>query len=72
MSATTAERSASDNRKSYSPIRPRQAGGGAVGPGVLALHVPGGGFHVKAAGLRLARFYENELVSERGAAAVSH
>jgi len=35
----------------------RQAGGGAVGPGVLALHVPGGGFHVKAAGLRLARFY---------------
>jgi ornithine cyclodeaminase/alanine dehydrogenase-like protein (mu-crystallin family) len=24
---------------------------------VLALHVPGGGFHVKAAGLRLARFY---------------
>lgn len=35
----------------------RQAGGGAVGPGVLALHVPGGGFHVKAAGLRLGRFY---------------
>ena len=35
----------------------RQAGGAAVGPGVLALHVPGGGFHVKAAGLRLARFY---------------
>lgn len=35
----------------------RQAGGGAVGPGVLALHVPGGGFHVKAAGLRLSRFY---------------
>jgi alanine dehydrogenase len=35
----------------------RQIGGGAVGPGVLALHVPGGGFHVKAAGLRLSRFY---------------
>jgi ornithine cyclodeaminase/alanine dehydrogenase-like protein (mu-crystallin family) len=35
----------------------RQAGGGAVGPGVLALHVPGGGFHVKAAGVRLSRFY---------------
>lgn len=35
----------------------RQARGGAVGPGVLALHVPGGGFHVKAAGLRLSRFY---------------
>lgn len=35
----------------------RQAGGAAVGPGVLALHVPGGGFHVKAAGLRLSRFY---------------
>ena len=35
----------------------RQAAGGAVGPGVLALHVPGGGFHVKAAGLRLSRFY---------------
>lgn len=35
----------------------RQAEGGAVGPGVLGLHVPDGGFHVKAAGLRLARFY---------------
>ena len=35
----------------------RQAEGGAVGPGVLGLHVPDGGFHIKAAGLKLARFY---------------
>ena len=35
----------------------RQAEGGAVGPGVLGLPVPDGGFHIKAAGLRLARFY---------------
>lgn len=34
-----------------------QAEGRAVGPGALGLHVPGGGFHVKAAGLRLQRFY---------------
>jgi alanine dehydrogenase len=34
-----------------------QAEGKALGPGVLGLHVPGGGFHVKAAGLRLSRFY---------------
>ena len=35
----------------------RQAEGAAIGPGVLGLHVPDGGFHIKAAGLRLARFY---------------
>ena len=35
----------------------RQAEGGAVGPGVLGLPVPDGDFHIKAAGLRLARFY---------------
>ncbi|HEY7654212.1 MAG TPA: ornithine cyclodeaminase family protein [Methylomirabilota bacterium] len=34
-----------------------EAEGKALGPGVLGLHVPGGGFHVKAAGLRLGRFY---------------
>jgi alanine dehydrogenase len=34
-----------------------QAEGKAVGPGVLALHAAGGGFHVKAAGLPLGRFY---------------
>jgi ornithine cyclodeaminase/alanine dehydrogenase-like protein (mu-crystallin family) len=34
-----------------------QAEGHAVGPGVLGLHVPDGGFHVKAAGLRLSRLY---------------
>jgi alanine dehydrogenase len=34
-----------------------QAEGKALGPGVLGLHVPGGGFHVKAAGLPLERFY---------------
>ena len=34
-----------------------QAEGKALGPGVLGLHVPGGGFHVKAAGLPLGRFY---------------
>jgi len=28
-----------------------------LGPGVLGLHVPDGGFHVKAAGLPLARLY---------------
>jgi alanine dehydrogenase len=35
----------------------RQAEGAAIGPGVLGLHVPDGGFHIKAAGLRLARLY---------------
>ena len=35
----------------------RQAEGKAPGPGVLALHTAGGGFHVKAAGLPLGRFY---------------
>jgi alanine dehydrogenase len=35
----------------------RQAEGKAVGPGVLGLPVEGGGFHVKAAGLALERFY---------------
>ena len=34
-----------------------QAEGKALGPGALGLHVPGGGFHVKAAGLRLERSY---------------
>jgi ornithine cyclodeaminase/alanine dehydrogenase-like protein (mu-crystallin family) len=34
-----------------------QAEGKAFGPGVLGLHVPGGGLHVKAAGLPLGRFY---------------
>ena len=34
-----------------------QGAGRALGPGVLGLHVPGGGFHVKAAGLPLARLY---------------
>src|SRR5689334_10111643 len=34
-----------------------QAEGGALGPRVLSLHAPDGGFHVKAAGLRLSRFY---------------
>jgi alanine dehydrogenase len=29
----------------------------ALGPGILGLHVPDGGFHVKAAGLPLARLY---------------
>jgi len=33
------------------------ARGGTLAAGVLGLHVPGGGFHVKAAGLRLSRFY---------------
>jgi ornithine cyclodeaminase/alanine dehydrogenase-like protein (mu-crystallin family) len=32
-------------------------GGGVVGPGVLAAHVDGGGFHVKTAGIRSRRFY---------------
>lgn len=35
----------------------QQGEGRALGPGVLGLHVPGGGFHVKAAGLRLSRLY---------------
>jgi alanine dehydrogenase len=34
-----------------------QGAGRALGPGVLGLHVPGGGFHVKAAGLPLVRLY---------------
>jgi alanine dehydrogenase len=34
-----------------------QATGHALGPRVLALHAPDGGFHVKAAGLHLSRFY---------------
>ncbi len=34
-----------------------QGAGRAFGPGVLGLHVPDGGFHVKAAGLPLARLY---------------
>lgn len=34
-----------------------QAGGKALGPGVLALHAASGGFHVKAAGFALGRFY---------------
>jgi alanine dehydrogenase len=34
-----------------------QGAGRALGPGVLGLHVPDGGFHVKAAGLPLARLY---------------
>ncbi|MGH7349157.1 MAG: ornithine cyclodeaminase family protein, partial [Candidatus Rokuibacteriota bacterium] len=34
-----------------------QGAGRALGPGVLGLHVPDGGFHVKAAGLRLSRLY---------------
>jgi ornithine cyclodeaminase/alanine dehydrogenase-like protein (mu-crystallin family) len=29
----------------------------ALGPGILGLHVPDGGFHVKAAGLPLSRLY---------------
>jgi len=34
-----------------------QGAGRAFGPGVLGLHVPDGGFHVKAAGLPLSRLY---------------
>lgn len=34
-----------------------QGEGRALGPGILGLHVPDGGFHVKAAGLPLARLY---------------
>jgi alanine dehydrogenase len=34
-----------------------QAGGRALGPGVLGLHVPDGGFHIKTAGLALSRLY---------------
>ncbi len=34
-----------------------QGAGRALGPGILGLHVPGGGFHVKAAGLPLSRLY---------------
>jgi alanine dehydrogenase len=33
------------------------AEGGALGPGTLGIHVPGGGFHVKAAGLTGERSY---------------
>jgi len=33
------------------------ADGKTLGPGVLGVHVPGGGFHVKAAGLVGARRY---------------
>ena len=35
----------------------RQAAAGAPAAGVLAIHLPGGGFHVKAAALRLSRHY---------------
>lgn len=35
--------------------------GRALGPGVLGLHVPGGGFHVKAAGV-----YEKAIATGRG------
>jgi alanine dehydrogenase len=34
-----------------------QGTGRVLGPGVLGLHVPDGGFHIKAAGLRLSRLY---------------
>jgi alanine dehydrogenase len=34
-----------------------QGAGRAFGPGVLGLHVPDGGFHVKAAGVPLSRLY---------------
>jgi alanine dehydrogenase len=34
-----------------------QGAGRVFGPGVLGLHVPDGGFHVKAAGLPLSRLY---------------
>jgi alanine dehydrogenase len=34
-----------------------QGAGRALGPGILGLHVPDGGFHVKAAGLPLSRLY---------------
>jgi alanine dehydrogenase len=34
-----------------------QAAGRALGPGVLGLHAPDGGFHIKAAGLGLSRLY---------------
>ena len=34
-----------------------QGAGRALGPGVLGLHVPDGGFHVKVAGLSLSRLY---------------
>ena len=34
-----------------------QGAGRALGPGVLGLHVPDGGFHIKAAGLPLSRLY---------------
>jgi ornithine cyclodeaminase/alanine dehydrogenase-like protein (mu-crystallin family) len=34
-----------------------QGAGRALGPGVLGLHVPDGGFHVKVAGLPLSRLY---------------
>jgi len=34
-----------------------QGAGRALGPGVLGLHVPDGGFHIKAAGLGLSRLY---------------
>jgi alanine dehydrogenase len=34
-----------------------QGAGRALGPGVLGLHAPEGGFHIKAAGLGLSRLY---------------
>jgi alanine dehydrogenase len=34
-----------------------QGTGRALGPGVLGLHAPGGGFHIKTAGLGLSRLY---------------
>jgi ornithine cyclodeaminase/alanine dehydrogenase-like protein (mu-crystallin family) len=34
-----------------------QGGGQALGPGVLAIHAPDGGLHIKAAGLALSRLY---------------
>lgn len=33
------------------------ASGDVIAPGILATHVPGGGFHVKTAGIRGRRFY---------------
>ena len=51
----------------------RQGAGRALGPGVLGLHVPGGGFHVKAAGLPARpplrrRQAQRQLPRQRGAA----
>lgn len=35
----------------------RLASGDVIAPGILATHVPGGGFHVKTAGIRARRLY---------------